>query len=177
MSEKTCKKCNQKKQYSSFTKDKRRVGGVTSICKECSNVYSREKSRKPENVEKRKKYYNSPEKKIKTTEYYKQPRVKELKKKYSKNPNTIQAKKNWRYKKMFGITQEDYNFILSNQNGVCAICNNVDGSGKALAVDHCHKSGKNRGLLCSNCNIALGLLKDDKVLFINAIRYLKIYGN
>ena len=53
----------------------------------------------------------------------------------------------------YGITLEDYNFLLENQNEKCKICNNECPTGKSLAVDHNHETGKVRGLLCKNCNI------------------------
>ena len=72
----------------------------------------------------------------------------------------------------FGITMEDYNQFLEDQNSVCAICQQKCGSGNRLSVDHCHNSGKVRGLLCGNCNRALGLFKDNKKFLQKAIDYL-----
>ena len=46
-------------------------------------------------------------------------------------------------------------------------------TGKRLAVDHCHKTGKIRGLLCTKCNIGLGYFNDDVILLKNSIRYLE----
>ncbi len=54
----------------------------------------------------------------------------------------------------FDITLEDYNEILYNQNGCCAICDaHHTEFKKALAVDHCHETGRIRGLLCNGCNL------------------------
>jgi hypothetical protein len=72
----------------------------------------------------------------------------------------------------FGISAAEYDERLQNQNGVCKICSKPNPDGKALAVDHCHGYGKVRGLLCSNCNTAIGLLKDDWVLLRKAAKYL-----
>lgn len=77
------------------------------------------------------------------------------------------------YKRMYGISLEDYNKMLKNQNEVCAICSKVCITGRALAVDHCHKTGKIRGLLCAHCNTALGRFNDDPVMLEKAIKYLK----
>lgn len=69
--------------------------------------------------------------------------------------------------------------LLSNQNGVCAICkigkyvSNKYTSKAHLAVDHCHKTGQVRGLLCSSCNMGLGRFKDNIDFLENAIKYLK----
>src|SRR6476469_6189244 len=61
-------------------------------------------------------------------------------------------------KRTYGITFEEYDFMLDRQNGVCAICKGVHG--RRLAVDHNHETGKVRGLLCGSCNAALFLLED-----------------
>ena len=74
----------------------------------------------------------------------------------------------------FGISLEQYNEMLKKQGSVCAICKEKCKSGKNLAVDHCHTTGKIRGLLCSNCNRGLGLFTDDKIKLSNAIIYLFI---
>lgn len=78
-------------------------------------------------------------------------------------------------KKQYGITTDEYDRMLERQGGVCAICGNgaADALRKNLAVDHCHDSGRVRGLLCSNCNIGIGKFKDDPVLLRRAIKYLK----
>lgn len=74
----------------------------------------------------------------------------------------------------YGITESDYETILSKQGGVCAICGGTQT--KRFNVDHCHDSGKVRGLLCWNCNIAIGYMKDDSTRLINAANYLKHHG-
>lgn len=60
----------------------------------------------------------------------------------------------------YGITLDEFNAMLRKQHGVCAICEGVCSSGKNLSVDHDHQTGAIRGLLCSNCNRAIGLLGD-----------------
>lgn len=60
----------------------------------------------------------------------------------------------WRYKKIYGITLEEYDKLLKEQNGLCAICKVVPVSNK-LAVDHDHDTGTVRGLLCPRCNRAV----------------------
>ncbi len=71
-----------------------------------------------------------------------------------------------------GITEDRYRELLTLQGGVCAICKG-DPNGKGrLAIDHDHKTGEARGLLCSNCNPGLGFFKDDPLLLAQAIRYL-----
>jgi hypothetical protein len=85
--------------------------------------------------------------------------------------------KNLKLKKAYGITLDQYNDMLSKQDGKCMICQS-DNNGfynnkpKAFAVDHCHTTGKIRGLLCGDCNAGIGLLKDNIDLLNNAIKYL-----
>ena len=82
----------------------------------------------------------------------------------------------WRstIKKRYGITPEKYDAMYAAQEGRCQICQKHQTEfTKRLAVDHCHTTGKVRGLLCSNCNTALGKFNDDIELFSRAISYLR----
>ena len=86
---------------------------------------------------------------------------------------------NQRLKKHFKITTDDYFEMHKKQNGVCAICEENEkaishrsGHIMRLAVDHCHTTGKIRGLLCSACNKSLGGFKDSAELLNKAINYL-----
>lgn len=62
-------------------------------------------------------------------------------------------------KKLYNITYDEYSNMLKMQNGVCAICEQKESINKNLSVDHCHETGKIRGLLCLKCNQGIGLLK------------------
>jgi len=90
--------------------------------------------------------------------------------------------KNHKLKKAYGITLNDYNKLLVNQKNRCSICG-INNNGKyrnknrAFAVDHCHNTNKIRGLLCSDCNIAIGLLKDNVKYLQSAINYLNKLQN
>ncbi len=83
----------------------------------------------------------------------------------------------WRLRNRYGITVETYNNLLEKQNHVCAICFQKPKHRKRLAVDHCHGTGKIRGLLCMDCNLALGLMKDSTEMLDNCIKYLKENGD
>ena len=73
----------------------------------------------------------------------------------------------------YGISIDDYNVMFDVQNGCCAICNTHQSNLKrSLAVDHCHTSGKVRGLLCTICNTGIGQFKDSVVFLNSAIAYL-----
>ena len=77
----------------------------------------------------------------------------------------------------YGIKKEDYDKLFANQNGCCAICGTANPSAKSkkhkyFSVDHCHQTGKVRGLLCATCNSAIGLLGDCPNTIANAVLYL-----
>jgi hypothetical protein len=77
-------------------------------------------------------------------------------------------------KRAYGLDFKDYERMLEEQNGVCAICSSPPPNNRKtrLAIDHCHKTGKVRGLLCDKCNRSIGLLKDDVSVLKSAIKYL-----
>jgi hypothetical protein len=98
--------------------------------------------------------------------------VKKYRKDRPEKFNQISHRDNLRNK--FGMTVEQYNEILDKQEGKCAICGSTpDNLGKRLAVDHDHVSGKKRGLLCTTCNVVLGLFKDNVARFVSAVEYLQ----
>jgi hypothetical protein len=75
--------------------------------------------------------------------------------------------------KLYGITLEQYDALHEAQQGKCKICQNECGSGRRLAVDHCHETGRVRGLLCVLCNTGIGKFRDNPALLAAAIEYLK----
>lgn len=82
--------------------------------------------------------------------------------------------KDSKLRKAYGITLSDYNAMLEAQGGVCAICKGTEGMQRdvQMAVDHCHATGKVRGILCSHCNRGLGFFKDNIESLKAAIKYL-----
>lgn len=74
----------------------------------------------------------------------------------------------------FGLTRTDYNRLWQIQGGMCAICKIRSSEiNKNLRVDHCHKTKKIRGLLCHNCNVSLGLMKESIDALKSMIKYLE----
>lgn len=78
----------------------------------------------------------------------------------------------------YGMSLVDWMRMYDEQNGRCAICKEEEkptrtGIERDLCVDHCHASGTVRGLLCRNCNAAIGLLRDDPLLAEAAFEYLR----
>ena len=155
---KNCTDCGDYLPLSKFRKDKHRVDGRMNKCANCKAKEEKRNSIKnPEirkrindkRVDNRKKYYSDEDRKLKY-----------------RNAQLIKA---------FNITLDQYNQILVSQDNVCYICRRDETSvrNRSLAVDHNHQTGKIRGLLCSNCNRALGLFKDNKNLLLAAAKYLE----
>ncbi len=78
----------------------------------------------------------------------------------------------WNLKKKYGITLEEYEELHEGQEGLCAICKSPPPKDKHLAVDHCHATGKNRALLCGNCNTALGMVKENTQTLTSMVGYI-----
>lgn len=139
--------------------------------------YDRKRTSTNEYKEKMKLKRQTPEykEKIKLLQqkYRKTEKYKEYKKQYRNSQKAKDTRRNQLLLKHFNITLEKYNEMLLNQNGVCAICLKHDEKAvRSLAVDHCHKTGKIRGLLCRYCNQALGILNDDIERMKKAVEYL-----
>ena len=103
---------------------------------------------------------------------------------YRRGENSVrhlaEYQQDYKRKLKFGITLAQYNQMVKDQGGVCKICNKSEtainkktGKVIALAVDHCHKTRRVRGLLCHSCNQMLGSSKDDCTILSRAIEYLQ----
>ncbi len=148
MNAKTCTKCKNNKKLTDFFKDKSKKDSLRPSCKQCSNEVNK---RRPDRLEKMKLW-----------------RVKNK-----------EAVKHNDLKTAFGIGLVEYNKMLLEQQDKCAICKNPEtafikslNKTKSFSVDHCHKTGRIRGLLCGKCNTALGLFKEDVSIMKLAINYL-----
>lgn len=152
---KKCTKCNIVKSFSEFQKCKKAPDKMSWYCKPCiksviSKYASSTKAYKEKNKHKIKKYM----------------------KRYSKA---------WRLRKFFGIKISDKNKMLKKQKYKCAICNKRETGThnnkgfiqkRELCLDHCHVSGKIRGLLCNKCNRGLGFFNDCVPRLKKAVKYL-----
>ncbi len=151
-----CSRCGVEKPLSEFHSCTNLVSGVNPACKVCEN-------------ERRRKWRNEHADQIKT----RQPHYRRTYK--SRHPERQRAsERRQSLKKKFGISIEQYDKMLELQAFGCAICRAVsDKSGRRLAVDHDHKTGRLRGLLCTNCNTAVGLLDESPHIFELALEYVK----
>ena len=177
----------KEKDISEFYKNTADITILDEWCKSCVRVsgYWREHYQKyaeHQKERKRRHYKENPE-------IYKKAR----KKYYQKNCKQIRAKENQRYRQdpiarfRKGLTKltdgtglttieiyEFYSEKFAEQNGCCAICGRHEAEFKfRLNIDHCHKTGKLRGLICTNCNSGIGNLQDDAELLLKAYDYLR----
>ena len=148
-----CNRCKEIKPVSEFFKANTSNRGYNTRCKQCIKPLATISNKKRYKQRKAEGYYH--------------------------RLDRIERKKRDLDKK-YGITLEEYHTLLSNQNGKCAIClgeNKVKYKNEKetfFCVDHCHKTGKIRGLLCVQCNAALGQFKEDLGNLNRAINYIKI---
>lgn len=193
---KTCIKCVKSKPLLEFNRASKYPTGRDRVCRECARerrstpeykaMLSRRKTRiialHPEEFYKDvlqngvRKMCSMCKRELPLKDF---TRVKSLKsgfdsrcRKCNKHLRTKEKTKDIHLKRNYGITLEQYDALLKRQRGKCAICKNTCSSGRALAVDHCHQGGHVRGLLCTACNRALGLLKDDTTIVERALDYL-----
>jgi len=91
----------------------------------------------------------------------------------TRNNYNYEKQREYLLKKKYGITTEKYDKMLSEQDYKCYICHkHEDKLDRSLAVDHCHKTGKVRGLLCGNCNRFLGQIDDNVNIAERLLNYL-----
>lgn len=86
----------------------------------------------------------------------------------------LDARKNSHLIRTYSISLKEYKAMLNKQDGLCAICFGKNKDKRKLSVDHCHKTGKIRGLLCTKCNQAIGLFNDDPAILVRARKYLGV---
>jgi hypothetical protein len=180
-----CKYC--KKTFFRSESDIKR--GRTEYCSmECYQTHKLEKTKNRVEaiLKNNKKQCQMCKKTLSLDNFFKSKQTKDGFGSYCKECKIINNRENWNKNKhkhieqranshlinTYGITLNQYQNILDRQNGVCAICQQKSEKIK-LAVDHDHNTGKIRGLLCRDCNQAIGLLKDNVVLLEKAKEYLQ----
>ncbi len=129
-------------------------------------------------VTKAQKKYSKTKKFKKTKQkYQRSEKGKETIRRYQRSEKCKSRHRECRLKRQYKITLEQYNNMFIFQGGVCAICGRPEtvklkNIVKRLSVDHNHITGKVRGLLCRNCNQALGLLNENPVVIKNLLGYI-----
>lgn len=101
--------------------------------------------------------------------------AKKIREKRARNPvEHRQRYRDYQLKSMYGIPAGGYERMLDLQGGVCAICRKRERwKGKSLCVDHDHKTGAVRGLLCNSCNTGLANFCENTESLLNAAAYLR----
>jgi len=161
---KTCTKCKINKPRDEFCGDKRNKNGLQSHCKICQREYRKTPEGRIKYMASMRRYYSTPKG---NTKYKANLR------KYMITPKGKEVKRNIDLKHRYDITIEEYNKMLEDQGGVCAICGTDKTGGKGrFCVDHDHETDKIRGLLCRNCNLLLGNAKDSIKTILKASQYL-----
>lgn len=177
---KKCTVCHQEKSFDQFYRSVRHKSGCLSACKACEAIrhkkdYSPEKNRA--------RYLNNREAWLKRQKEYtieNKDKIRTRSKLYYKNNKRIFLQAGWKKKGIktregLFFTLIDFDKALEQCNNKCQICG-CDGSNhkKGLVVDHDHKTGIYRGILCAFCNTAISYLQDDPTVMYKAINYVKM---
>lgn len=155
MKTKYCPSCEKDRPVSDFWKHKNRIDGLQSTCKECHYYKYNVNKDKIKARAATKRCENSLKGKIRVKAYRKSKRGKESQKRGQLKYRLSGKAKNRQLKKLYNLSLDEYMEICKKQNGVCYICGRPS-DGQALCVDHNHKTGVVRGLLCNGCNLRLG---------------------
>lgn len=189
---KKCKKCLQERELSEFSKSSKHAGGLHPYCKECRAEYHRIRMSDPEKLEQHRArgraYYADPvnrERQAKLTkERLSNPDAKArareaVRRCYERDmadPAKRKARSDAKVLRRRGITAEQRDALFAEQEHRCAICgtDNPAGSGnRRWHIDHCHTTGRVRGILCGNCNNALGFIGERSEAAEAMIEYIR----
>jgi len=153
MKTKVCNLCCQELPLSEYNKRADSPTGFAYVCRACSKKRSRAQ------------YYENKELRNEQCQAW-----------YNKNAEKVRRKTIGR---LYGLSYEQYLHMLEEQQGACAICQvplkahvGLDSEYEVAKIDHCHTTGRVRGLLCKKCNVSLGNLNDDVSVLQKAIAYL-----
>lgn len=177
---KVCTKCKEIKLVSDFCKDKYQKDGLYPRCMECRRIHGKlwreRKNTQPEHRNKLRRKARERYWRIRSPDWLK--RKCEYEKRRLKDRNLIYLSS---AERKYKISREWYETQLTRQNGLCAICGQPETTKNArnpnlivrLSIDHNHKTGQIRKLLCHKCNVALGAFREDINILKNATAYLQ----
>ena len=177
--EKICSRCKISQNRNNFHKSKR--DGYVSNCKKCRKEILQEFHKKHPGIQREYnlKWRKENKDRIKLhLELNREKTRRQARERWKNDPRVKIWARNNLMKKHYGITLEDFNLLVEKQDGICLICKQPPNNNKKsdyLYVDHDHKTGKVRGLLCHKCNTGLGCYDDNVLLLEEAIRYLNLH--
>lgn len=160
---KVCSVCRKEKDTCEFHKCHGYRDGLQAACKVCKLAQNRRwRESNPEKVRTSKKGYRERNHDV----------LRENQRAYmeSHKVEIAECRRRWNLSKRYGISMADFAEIIDRQGGGCAVCGR---SGGRQCVDHDHKTGEVRGILCVRCNVAIGSLGDDVSGLMRAVRYLE----
>ena len=180
METRICSYCKEPKQKSEFRIDRLNVSGLTATCNSCNNILQKnwyknnaEKARL-NSLERYHKYKEAINEKRKLHRKLNPEKYKQIsKERYHKSNKVQNRESSWKNAGIKDMTVKRYDELFAQQNESCAVCKEHQSVFKrSLCVDHDHATGIVRGLLCDNCNRALGYLKESKLIMNNMIKYI-----
>ena len=86
---------------------------------------------------------------------------------------TKESRKWEQIKRLYGVSKDDFNKMMEEQNNSCKLCSKPFISVTQTHIDHCHETDRVRGILCMPCNVALGMLGDNEEGLTKALNYVK----
>jgi hypothetical protein len=176
---KQCRKCRRDLPLAAFARDKNRRDGLQVHCRECVAEYSAAHYRR-----RREAMGKSVREQVEVPaghklcrtcgevkphgEWHRNATASDGLSTRCKACRAVQGRQD-HLKRQYGMTEADRDEMVASQMGLCAICLKAP----AVHVDHCHKTGRVRGVLCFNCNSAIGKLEDDPDVGRRAVAYLE----
>jgi hypothetical protein len=178
---KTCSRCKAPKSLDEFARNRAARDRLQNQCKDCQREYR--DANRASIAEKNRLYRLANREKLleRNRAYYRanrDPFLEKCRERRAANPEAAAARRRSAgLRRRYGITVEQYDEMLAAQGGVCALCgtDQPGGRGEHFSVDHCHKDGHVRGLLCAGCNTNLGAYEKMKANPLTE-RYLESRG-
>ena len=166
-----CSDCGHRKHVSEYHGKGTATDGTPkyqSYCRPCANQRRmRRDARDPEGAPKRlakARRYN---------ESHREQKREDIRRRRATSPEEYRQREADRHlERKYGLTRIEWVAMLKGQRGKCAICKMKFSEGQKICVDHCHTTGRVRGLLCDLCNKGIGAMRDDAELVLSAYRYL-----
>lgn len=180
---KRCSRCKQSFPITSFYLNKSTKDGRTDRCKECAKQIQAERRSQLKGVTTGSKKCGCCQQVKSLSEFFpyyayckacsKDKRRVYYTEKLQNSEKEKERVKKVRLKRSYALSIDEYEAMIIRQSGLCAVCGQLPSDRSVLHIDHCHKSGKVRELLCTHCNSVLGHAHDNPEILRNAARYIE----